>query len=197
MIPRVVVLIGFALSLFACGNSNKSDGQQSGDQNVSVAEAFIDAFYSFYPDLLMAAMASAEESIPSIVFYQGWAEGGNYQIVKRKPCLLSQDGTVSCSITVKDDLIEALGISFNVTDTFHLTFSKNQIMSVNTMSDDPQAYHDAKGWVKKNRSELIEQPCRGFFDGGPTPGDCVRAMVHGYREFASSGELSTSSEAQQ
>jgi hypothetical protein len=197
MVPRVVVLIGFSLSLFACGNSIETNGHQSDDQNVSVAEAFIDASYSFDPDPLVAVMASAEESIPSIVFYQGWAEGGNYQVVTRKPCLLNQDGRISCSITVKDDLIEALGIGFNVTDTFHLAFSKDQIVSVTTSSDDPQAYWDAQAWVEKNRPELIAQPCSGFFDGGPTPGDCVRAMVQGYKEFAASGELATSSEAQQ
>jgi hypothetical protein len=90
MVPRVVVLIGFSLSLFACGNSIESGGHQSDGQNISVAEAFIDAFYSFDPDPLLAAMTSAEESIASIVFYQGWAEGGNYQVVTRKPCLLNQ-----------------------------------------------------------------------------------------------------------
>jgi hypothetical protein len=190
MIFRIFIAAGIALSLFACENSVDSDDQQSSGQNVAVAEAFIDAFYSFDPDPLMVAMTSAEESIPSILFYQGWAEGGNYQIVKRKPCRPDQDRTISCSITVKDDLIGALGIGFDVTDTFHLTFFKDQIVSVTTSSDDPQAYHDAKGWVEKNRPELIEQPCMGFFDGGPTPGECVRAMVQGYHEFAASSLLS-------
>jgi hypothetical protein len=118
MIFRIFIAAGIALSLFACENSVDSDDQQSSGQNVAVAEAFIDAFYSFDPDPLMVAMTSAEESIPSILFYQGWAEGGNYQIVKRKPCRPDQDRTISCSITVKDDLIGALGIGFDVTDTF-------------------------------------------------------------------------------
>jgi hypothetical protein len=46
--------------------------------------------------------------------------------------------------------------------------------------------------VEENRPELIAEPCKGFFDGGLTPGDCVRAMVRGYSEFAASGELSGS-----
>ena len=88
MTSRVFIATGFALMLFAYGNSVKSDSQESNSQNIAVAEAFIDAFYSFNPDPLLAALASAEESIPSILYYQGWAEGGNYQVVERKPCQL-------------------------------------------------------------------------------------------------------------
>ena len=134
-------------------------------------------------------MVSAEGSIPSILFYQGWAEGGNYKVVKRRLCLADQDGTISCSITVKDDLIGALGIDFNVTDTFSLTFSDGEIVSVTTSSNDPQEYYDAHAWVEQNRPELIDEPCRGFFDGGPTPGNCARAMVEGYSEYAASGSV--------
>lgn len=72
------------------------------------------------------------------LFYQGWAQGGNYEVVERFPCVQSKAETIDCSITVKDDLMGALGIDFE-----------------------------------------------GFVDGGPTPGDCVRAMVRGYAESAS------------
>ena len=44
-------------------------------------------------------------------------------------------------------------------------------------------------WVKKDLAELIQEPCRGFFDGGPTPGECVRAMVEGYKRFAASDKF--------
>jgi len=87
-------------------------------------------------------------------------------------------------------LIGALGIDVNVTDTFHITFSDAPIVSVTNSSNDPQAYYDAQEWVEDNRPELIEEPCKGFFDGGLTPGDCVRAMVRGYSEFMASGGLS-------
>ena len=190
MISRFAGVTVMALSLISCGRSAEPVDQISDDQLIPIAETFVDAFYSFESDALLAALSSAEDSIPSILFYQGWAEGGNYEVIERMPCNIESEGTISCSITVKDDLIGALGINFNVTDTFHLTFSRDQIVSVTNSSNDPQAYHDAKKWVRENRPELIKEPCKGFFDGGPTPGDCVRAIVRGYSEFAASGVLS-------
>ena len=193
MISRAAGATVIALSLIACSKSAEFGDDQRGDQLIATAETFVDAFYSFDPDALEAALSTAEDSIPSILFYQGWAEGGNYEIMERMPCNIENEGTVSCSITVKDDLIGALGIDFNVTDTFHLTFSDGQIASVTNSSNDPQAYYEAQKWVEENRPELIAEPCKGFFDGGLTPGDCVRAMVRGYSEFVASGEFSESS----
>ena len=89
---------------------------------------------------------------------------------------------------VDDDLINALGLSFDVTDTFNLTFSNGEIIAVDPTSNDPPEFSDAESWVSKHRPELIEVPCKGYFDGGPTPGACVKAMVQGFKEFASSSE---------
>jgi len=182
MIRKNIGAMLVSLSLIACGNSANSS-----DQQIALAESFVDAFYSFNPETLRGTLSNAEDSIPSILFYQGWAEGGNYEIVERMPCVVTIDETISCSITVKDDLIQTLGIDFNVTDTFHLTFSGGQIVAVTNSSNDPKEYHDAKEWVQEHRPELIDEPCKGFFDEGPTPGDCVRAMVAGYSEFVANG----------
>jgi hypothetical protein len=179
-----------SLSLIACGKSANSGDQQHANGLVVTAESFVDAFYSFDSDTLQAALSTAEDSIPSILFYQGWAEGGNYEVMERTPCNAENERAINCAITVRDDLIGALGIDVNVTDTFHITFSDAQIVSVTNSSNDPQAYYDAQEWVEDNRPELIEEPCKGFFDGGLTPGDCVRAMVRGYSEFMASGGLS-------
>jgi hypothetical protein len=179
-----------ALSLIACGEIADSEDRRSADQFITAAESFVDAFYSFNPEELRAALSTAEDSIPSILFYQGWAEGGNYKVMKRMPCKVDNEGIVNCAITVRDDLIGALGIDFNVTDTFHLTFREGQIVSVSNSSNDPHAYYDANEWVEENRPELVAEPCKGFFDGGLTPGDCVRAMVQGYSEFAANGGVS-------
>ena len=151
---------------------------------IAASEAVIDAFYSFDPIALRKALTSAEPSIPTIVYYQGWAKGGNYEVLNRRPCKSNSAGEVSCAITVKDDLIGALGIDFNVTDTFHISFSNGMIAKVQTTSNDPQTFNDALEWVRRERPDLIREPCRGFFNGGPTPGDCVRAMVRGFAEFA-------------
>ena len=129
-------------------------------------------------------MASAASSIPRVVFYQGWAQGGDYKVLQRMPCKFESATEITCAITVKDDLIGALGIDFNVTDTFHLFLTDNKITKVRNTSNDPKAFNEAAEWVQQNRQELIREPCRGFFNGGPTPGDCVRAMVRGFQEFA-------------
>ena len=190
MICKIAGATVIALALIACGDSSDSEDQRPGDQRSIAAEAFVDAFYSFDPDAIRAVLATAKDSIPSILFYQGWAEGGNYKVMKRMPCKVDNEGIVNCAITVRDDLIGTLGIDFNVTDTFHLTFRDGQIVSVSNSSNDPQAYYDANDWVKENRPELIEEPCKGYFDGGLTPGDCVRAMVQGFSEFAANGGVS-------
>ena len=145
--------------------------------------------YSFDPVRLRRALYFAKESIPELAFYQGWAEGGHYTIVSRTPCEARSPSEVSCSITVKDDLMKALRVNFNVTDTFHLSFAEGMIVSVRTTSNDPAIWEDAKAWVRQNRSELVRKPCEGYFNGGPTPGDCVRAMVQGLKEFAASPDF--------
>ena len=153
--------------------------------NVATAESFIDAFYSFDAGRLRQSMASAPESIGKIGFYQGWAEGGNYRVLKRERCTPVSAQEVQCSITVKDDLIGALGLDLNVTDTFHITFADGRIVSVKTTSNDPPLFEEALQWVGREKPEVLAGPCRGFFDGGPTPGDCARAVVQGFAEFAS------------
>ena len=184
MIFRRAAILILILSLISCDENSPPI-----ENSIAVSESFVDAFYSFNPDELRDVIASAEESLPKMLFYQGWAKGGNYEVVKRFPCERSDNETIDCSITVKDDLIGTLGIDFNVTDTFHLTVTDGQITAVTNSSNDPQAYWDAEEWVRANRPDLIERPCEGFFNGGPTPGDCVRAMVQGYSEFVASGGL--------
>jgi hypothetical protein len=126
----------------------------------------------------------------SILYYQGWAEGGNYSIVERHGCE-ARGNEIVCPITVKDDLMAALRIDFDVTDTFHLTVDGGRIRYVNTSSNDLDVFHDAEAWVWKERPDLVETPCSGYFKGGETPGDCVRVMVRGYHEYTETDEYVT------
>ncbi len=176
----IILTTVFLISCQYNSNTNASVGM---GKNISAANKFIDAFYSFNSDKLNSVLENAEKSKPSILYYQGWAEGGNYEIIDRHPCLTTSDSIVVCPVTVKDDLIETLEIDFYVTDTFHITVKNDLILSVNTSSDDPQLYHQAREWVRQNRPKLIEIPCQGIWEGGPTPGVCVQAMVKGYSEF--------------
>jgi hypothetical protein len=138
---------------------------------------------SFDPARLRAAMPAAKASQPRLLYYQGWAEGGNYRVIDRKPCRFVKAGEVACAIQVKDDLVPALGIPYDVTDTFHLSFTGDRIVEVRNTSDDPPEFEQALKWLGRERPQLLEGPCKGFFDGGPTPGDCVRAVVKGFGEF--------------
>lgn len=176
-------------ALVACNKSIETTGSANQTTNLSTAEAFIDAFYSFNPARLKSFLNVAEESAPAILYYQGWAEGGNYEIVDRRPCEMMESHIISCSITVRDDAMLALGSDFHVTDTFKITFTNSHITSVTTSSNDLKVYDDAANWVRNELSELVRLPCQGFFDGGPTPGACARAMAEGYARFAESDDF--------
>jgi len=155
-------------------------------ERLAIAESMIDAFYSFEKDQLTPFLAEAGESATEILYYQGWAEGGNYKILMRAPCVAETAERFTCSITVEDDPVLALGTDFKVTDTFAISFEGTVITDVETSSNDQPIYYQAKDWVKENMPEVMEGPCRGFFADGPTPGECARAMTEGYRRFAAS-----------
>ena len=186
---RLAVAFVAIITIISCYDSENTTADSNHAANISTAEAFIDAFYSFDRSSLASFLSLAEESIPSIAYYQGWAEGGNYKIVNRRPCEEKESNIIRCAITVEDDPMLALGIDFKVTDTFEISFQNGEIKSVETSSDDMQVYYDAGEWVRRELPELVENPCQGFFAGGPTPGDCARAMAEGYRRFAASDDF--------
>jgi len=159
--------------------SNKEDINQS--TNFDIAAEFIDAFYSFNRDTLQSTLTHANDSQHSILYYQKWAECGNYKVIKRNDFIKKNDSLVLCPITVKDDLIGALEVDFNVTDTFHLTIINGQIRSIETTSNDPDLFYEAQDWIKQNRPELIEKAC----EGASTACECVKATVEGFVEFKS------------
>ena len=72
-----------------------------------VANQFIDAFYSFNKDSLSSILSEANESRPGILFYQKWAECGNYAVLNRADVIVKNDTLVVCPVTVRDDLIQA------------------------------------------------------------------------------------------
>jgi len=183
-IPLVLVLFNADLN-----------AENSKQNKLKISENLVDAFYSFDKQKLNNTLTTAQSSKPHIVFYQGWAKGGNYEIVNRSPCAQTNAAdkngniSISCSITVKDDLMKALDIPFDVTDTFHLTFQKETLTNVTTSSNDLQVFRDAEDWVWSKMAGSVKEACKDYFEGGPTPGECVRAMVNGYAEFANSKDF--------
>ena len=181
ILMRFVVTAVMALIVGGCGVPNAPHRVSAPE--VVAAERLIDAFYSFDRDQLRAAMSDAPASQPQLLYYQGWAEGGNYAVLVRKPCRLTAGDEVSCEITVRDDLIAALQTGYWVTDTFHLTLRHGRIINVSNSSDDPPDFDQALNWLKRERPDVMTGPCNGFFAGGPTPKDCVRAVVAGFAAY--------------
>ena len=179
---RLSALLVAGLSVGGC--RTQPSGQPTHPAPLLAAESFIDAFYSFDAARLRSAMAGAAETLPRMLYYQGWAEGGNYVVLERRPCRMASAGEASCDITVRDDLIAALRTGYHVTDTFHLSFRDGRIASVRVTSNDPPAFQEALQWLARERPELMAGPCRGFFADGPTPQDCVRAVIRGFSDFA-------------
>lgn len=163
--------------------SGRSNGNGSAGHHLSVAAAFIDYFYSFDSDRLHAAMENATPSMPDILYYQRWAKAGHYVVLARKPCRFDKADEVSCGVTVKDDLAPALHINYHVTDTFHFAFRHRRIVKVWNSSDDPPEFHEAMEWLRDTHPQVFTGPCLGIWKGGPTPEDCVRAVVKGFEGF--------------
>ena len=178
-----LAVLSLGVPLFA-GCATQPKGSTNTSTQLAAAEQLIDAFYSFDPDQLRTAMAHAPASIPNILFYQGWAQGGNYKVLERRSCRTEKADEVSCDIKVKDDLIAALGTGYDVTDTFHLSFRDGRIVGVRTSSNDPPEFDQALKWLARERPEILTGPCRGFFDGGPTPQECARTVISGFADFA-------------
>ena len=141
---------------------------------LAYAESFIDAFYSFDPSQLASLMVAAEESRPRLLYYQGWAEGGNYIVLDRASCAMEEVNRVACPVTVQDDPVVALKTGFNVTDTFHPTFDGETLVAVDTSSNDQPIYYEARKWVEANMPEVMSGPCKNRNTEGATPVNALR-----------------------
>jgi hypothetical protein len=161
----------------------KAKDLATSEANLKVAEGFIDAFYSFDANQLKAFLTETDDSAERILYYQGWAEGGNYIVVNRGACEAKEPNLIQCPITVQDDPVVALKTNFNVTDTFHLTFVDNKIASIDTSSNDQPIYYEARKWVEKHMPEVMSGPCQNRGKSSGTPQDCARAMTEGYKRF--------------
>ena len=177
--PTTLYLLSL-VGLSACSNEAASTDLAA---NLETAEGMIDAFYSFDPAKLQPFLNKAGKAEAAILSYQAWAQGGNYIVLKRTPCVSESTDTISCSITVQDDPVVALETGYNVTDTFHITFADGVIVNVDTSSDDQPIYYEARKWVEANMPEVMEGPCKQVDGIRETPGDCARAITAGYKKY--------------
>lgn len=149
MHPATIKILGFSYFVFVlivCLSACTTKSSESGPvaSRSELASHFIDAFYSFNRDSLERLLMDAPESQPEILYYQKWAECASYKVLDRSHVLVKNDSLVIFPVTVKDDLMAALEIDFNVTDTFHISFRNGKIRSVKTSSNDPKLYYEAK-----------------------------------------------------
>ena len=175
MLPATLVLAGCSAG-------------QTMSEPVRVAEAFIDAFYTWDSAALTALMEPGEDRA-RVLYYQGWAEAANYRVQERRPCeRVESDGdsgsspAVRCAITVTDDFGQALG--YTATDTFSLSIANGKVTAASFAGDDPPIFESVFAWLTETRPEVFAGPCRDMFEGGDTPGDCARAIAQAAREYA-------------
>lgn len=181
---RIWLLALVVVASGSCAHQPAAMRKAAAEPRLATAEAFIDAFYSFDLPRLRTAMADAPESMGDTLYYQQWAEAGHYIVLNRKPCRLEQSDEAVCPVTVRDDLVPALGLAFRVTDNFHFAFHAGRIVKVWNSSDDPPEFQQGMEWLRRERPAIFTGACRGMWEGGPTPKDCVRAIVKGLADFA-------------
>jgi|SRR5688572_1530049 len=185
-IHQTILLSLFLFLFISCKNTTQPETPVNQISNVDIANKFVDAFYSFNRDSLASILSHAKESSRAdILYYQKWAECGHYEVLKRDAYSEKNDSLIIFPVTVKDDLMAALHIDFNVTDTFRISIKNGHIRSIQTSSNDPDTFFEAKEWVKKNRPDLIEKACDRIGTGGPTPCECIQGMLKGFGEFIS------------
>lgn len=184
VLPRLVLLMTLIVSVLACSNPTETTTADEGDSvsaDQIIAEDFIDAFYSWDEQNLAAIVDHASNDAPRVLYYQAWAQAGNYAIQTRRPCAQAADGRIECPITVTDDLGAALG--YVATDTFHLNVQAGQIVGVEFTADDPPVFQAVFNWMSEDRPEVFAGPCKDMFAGGTTPAECVRAVVQGAKDY--------------
>lgn len=151
---------------------------------LAVAERFVDAFYAWDPAALASTMADTDDRQRAL-YYQKWAEAGNYRVKTRRACRYRPgEPRVECAITVTDDIGGALG--YVATDTFVLTVEADRIVAADFESDDPPIFAEVFAWMGEQRPDVLAGPCKDLFDGGTTPAECVREVVRAARDYAAS-----------
>ena len=77
---NTVKIVALVAGFQGCGLTDRLISPADTEALLPIAESLIDDFYSFDSMRLEEALASAEDSKESLLYYQGWAEGGNYEI---------------------------------------------------------------------------------------------------------------------
>jgi hypothetical protein len=153
---------------------------KAADTGLLAAEKMLDAFYSFDQIALAESLVPGDDA-DRVLYYQAWAQAANYRIKTRRPCVVNEDAAIQCAITVFDDFGETL--DYIATDTFYLIIKDNKIIAARFEGDDPLIFSVLYVWMMVFRSELLDGPCKNMFEGGDTPAECSKGVVHAARDF--------------
>lgn len=167
-------------TIFCVAMLTVSQSATAEDTNLLAAEKMLDAFYSFDQIALAESLVPGDDA-DRVLYYQAWAQAANYRIKSRRPCVVSEEATIQCAITVFDDFGETL--DYIATDTFYLTVKDNKIVAANFEGDDPIIFSVLYLWIMVFRSELLDGPCKDMFEGGDTPAECSKGVVQAARDF--------------
>ena len=149
---------------------------------IEVAEEFLDAVYSLDPDRLDAAMASLpEDDRRFLTFYQGFAAASDYEVTDGPSCQVSGPN-IQCSVRARDRFVDAVGLQAHEFERYTLSTRDGEVRDLRFRLQGPPALSEPFDWVVENRADVMDGPCRGFFDGGPTPDDCARAFFDAFEE---------------
>ena len=148
--------------------------------NLQIAESFLDAFYTFDQSKLIRFLAPGADADRAL-YYQAWAQAANYKVKQRTACDHNASKAIICAVTVTDDFGQTMG--YVATDTFTMTIHENKVSAISFEGDDPPIFQQLFAWIAENRPEILESPCKDLFEGGKTPVDCARAVVVAAKEF--------------
>ena len=170
------------LTLWLLGPAASSLVHASGmSADLAVAERFVDRFYAWDRAGLADLLNQADGDQANVMlYYQRWAEAGNYAIHSRYPCKRTPEHT-ACAITVTDDIGGALG--YVATDTFQINVANGVILAITSTSDDPPILDEVFAWMASNRPDVMSGPCEKLFAGGTTPEACVREVVRAADDY--------------
>ena len=148
--------------------------------NLHIAESFLDAFYTFDQSKLTRFLAPGADA-DRVLYYQALAQAANYKIKNRNLCVHNASKAIVCAVTVTDNFGQTMG--YVATDTFTMTIQENKVSAISFEGDDPPIFQQLFAWIAENRPEILGGPCKDLFEGGKTPGDCAHAVVAAAKAF--------------
>ena len=151
----------------------------------SVAEDFVEAFYSLDAERLADLPWSSSAVEQEMAAYQDWARGAGYFVISREPCVAESAVTASCDSRLSDFFGEAWG--YELGERFEIFLNTGgEISGVGNQTEDPNGVFGAFWrWSQDSHPELHEEGAVCHQDT-QTPEVCSSSLTGFAHEFAES-----------